>query len=60
MTKVKKTPETSPKKRVLQGGVIVEDLREGQGAPAKNGRVVNALDNATKVGDTDSATGLPS
>ncbi|VEN38741.1 unnamed protein product [Callosobruchus maculatus] len=36
------TKETqSPKKRSLQGGVIVEDIREGQGPPAKNGKFVS-------------------
>nr|CAH7716897.1 unnamed protein product [Callosobruchus chinensis] len=31
----------SPKKRSLQGGVVVEDIREGQGPPAKNGKFVS-------------------
>ncbi|CAH0554080.1 unnamed protein product [Brassicogethes aeneus] len=30
----------SNKKRVLQGGVVVEEIREGQGKPAKSGRYV--------------------
>ncbi|CAH2002528.1 unnamed protein product [Acanthoscelides obtectus] len=31
----------SPKKKSLQGGVIIEEVREGQGPPAKNGKFVS-------------------
>lgn len=31
----------TPKKKSLQGGVMIEDIKEGNGAPARNGKFVN-------------------
>lgn len=44
-------------KKTLQGGVVVEDLKEGQGAPAKSGRFVSVyyegrLKNTNKLFDS--------
>ncbi|KAG5889481.1 hypothetical protein JTB14_026493 [Gonioctena quinquepunctata] len=40
-SKSPKKEQQSPKKKTLQGGVMIEEIREGQGPPAKNGKFVS-------------------
>ncbi|XP_050513663.1 46 kDa FK506-binding nuclear protein [Diabrotica virgifera virgifera] len=40
-TKENQSPKKDSPKKVVQGGMIIEDLKEGQGQPAKNGRFVH-------------------
>jgi FK506-binding nuclear protein len=37
------TPAKTPGKKTIEGGVIIEDLRQGQGAPAKQGKMVQVF-----------------
>lgn len=41
--KTPKTPKEQPKKRTVEGGVIVEDLKQGEGQVAKPGRICQVM-----------------
>lgn len=41
--KTPKTPKEQPKKRTIEGGVIIEDLKQGEGQVAKPGKMCQVL-----------------
>lgn len=41
--KTAKSPKDQPKKRTVEGGVVIEDLKQGEGQVAKPGKICQVL-----------------
>lgn len=41
--KTPKSPKDTPKKRTVEGGVVIEDLKQGEGQVAKPGKICQVL-----------------